>query len=232
MDGKQDLIAGLSHEFRSPLTSIIGFSEILLKNEQGSFTKQEIAYLEGIRRNSLYLFSLVNSILEIARLENKSFERLSLQEIDVGALVHAQVQMIEGQAIKKNISLIEQIPLTLDPMITDKEKLSIILSNFLSNAIKYTKKGKVVVRVIKRMNTNQVERIEVQDTGEGISIEGQKKLFSPFSQTKKEHMTKGFGLGLAIAKSLAELLKAQIVVESRVGKGSTFSLVFGIPLKK
>lgn len=224
MKEQPDILAELSHEFRSPLTSIMGFASLLLQNRDRHLDTAELEYAERIMQNSKYLFELVNSILEYARLEKSSFEKVHLETVDLGALLLKHVQMVEGQALDKGISLIKEIPEGLSPITSDKEKLSIIFSNLLSNAIKFTHEGKVTARIVAKGSTPM--RVEIEDTGEGIDIEGMKGLFEPFSQSKKEHAKKGFGIGLAITKTLADLLRLRIEVKSTPGRGSLFSLYF------
>lgn len=224
---KSDFLAIMSHELRTPLTSIIAFAELLEKAKQGENSKDE-RIAQEIKNNSKILLGMINNILELARLEAGKFE-LYLEPVDFVDVINAVENMITPLAEKKEITLLTKVELEVPVITGDRESLRRIVENLVSNAIKFTpEKGKVEVYVTFDDFEDEVI-INVKDNGIGISKEDQSLIFEKFvqSDTSIYRQYSGSGLGLAVAKELAELHGGWIKVESEEGKGSLFRV--GIP---
>lgn len=224
---KSDFLAIMSHELRTPLTSIIAFAELLEKATQGKNSKDE-RVVQEIKNNSKILLSMISNILELARLETGKFE-LYFEPVDFVDVINAVESMITPLAEKKEISFITKVESEVPVIQGDKEALRRIVENLVSNAIKFTPEdGKVEIQVAFDDYENEII-INVKDNGIGISDEDKPLIFEKFVQSDTSVYRKysGSGLGLAVAKELAELHGGWIKVESDEGKGSLF--IVGIP---
>ena len=214
-------LASMSHELRTPLTSIIGFTETILKGRAGDINEEQENQLNIILNSANHLHELINDILDITKIEVKKLEIRK----DSFNLVEELIKLKETFSIaisEKGLGFFIDSPETLT-IYNDKKRINQILINLIGNAIKFTDKGKISIKV-KRKNEN-IE-ISVKDTGPGIREEDLKKLFKPFSQIIESGKIKdGSGLGLHLSKKLANLLGGDILVKSKFGKGSTFKLV-------
>jgi signal transduction histidine kinase len=215
----------MNHELRTPLTAIIGFSRVLLQGKEGPLTPNAQLYAERIRANGMHLLSLINQILDVAKVEAGRME-LETETVSVDLLVRDTMAMLESTAQAKGIALRGRVPTRVTPIITDAGKLRQILINLIGNAIKFTNEGEVSVTVETDPVSAQPVSISVRDTGIGIPPDRQQKVFEPFEQgdssTRREFG--GTGLGLSIVKAFAELIGAAIEVESELGKGTTFTV--------
>jgi signal transduction histidine kinase len=215
----------MNHELRTPLTAIIGFSRVLLQGKEGPLTPNAQLYAERIRANGMHLLSLINQILDVAKVEAGRME-LETEVVAVEELVRETMAMLESTAHTKGIALSGRVPEVIAPIVTDAGKLKQILINLIGNAIKFTTEGEVSVVVEVDPATSQPVSISVRDTGIGIPLDRQQKVFEPFEQgdssTRREFG--GTGLGLSIVKAFAELIGAAIEVESEVGRGTTFTV--------
>ena len=222
---KSEFMTRMNHELRTPLTAIIGFSKVLLAGKEGPLTPNAQLYAERIRANGLHLLSLINQILDVAKVEAGRME-LETETVAVNLLVWDTMAMLESTAQAKGIALRGQVPDDVAPIVTDAGKLRQILINLIGNAIKFTNQGEVSVTVETDGGTSQPVSISVRDTGIGIAPDRQQKVFEPFAQgdssTRREFG--GTGLGLSIVKAFAELIGAAIEVESELGKGTTFTV--------
>ena len=223
---KSDFLANMSHELRTPLNSIIGFSGILLKNKKGNLQKQDISFLERVLDNGKHLLNLINDILDLSKVEAGRMEVVAAPtHLDV--LVQKIITQFEGQVRDRDVELIAEIPQSMAPIQTDSAKLKQVLINLVGNAVKFTEKGSVTVRVAADPNTHQPIRIDVIDTGIGIPNDKLEEIFDVFRQadstTTRDYG--GTGLGLSISRSLCKLMGYNMQVTSEVGKGSTFSIV-------
>jgi PAS domain S-box-containing protein len=229
---KSEFMTRMNHELRTPLTAIIGFSRVLLAGKEGPLTTNAQLYAERIRANGMHLLSLINQILDVAKVEAGRME-LETETVVVGALVRDTVAMLESTAQAKGIALHSDVPTVVAPIVTDAGKLKQILINLIGNAIKFTSEGEVSVSVEVDAASNYPVSISVRDTGIGIAPDRQQKVFEPFEQgdssTRREFG--GTGLGLAIVKAFSELIGAAIEVESELGRGTTFTvwLPSGVP---
>ena len=222
---KSEFMTRMNHELRTPLTAIIGFSRVLLAGKEGPLTPNAQLYAERIRANGLHLLSLINQILDVAKVEAGRME-LETETVAVDVLVRDTIAMLESTAQTKGIALRSRVPGVVAPIVTDAGKLRQILINLIGNAIKFTDRGEVSVTVETDAVTSQPVSVAVRDTGIGIAPDRQQKVFEPFEQgdssTRREFG--GTGLGLSIVKAFAELIGAGVEVESELGKGTTFTI--------
>lgn len=225
---KSDFLSAMSHELRTPLNSILGFSEVLGGIDQ--LTPQQKRYVQNIQTSGKLLLSMINDILDLAKMESGRME-VHLLEFPIERIVGAQCDMARPLAEKKNIALIEEIPPNLPPVVQDQSRLQQILNNLLSNAIKFTPEGGSVRVTIRREEQQNQLIMIVSDTGVGIAEEDQQKIFEKFRQGSStvtdSVMTReysGTGLGLSIVKEICKLLQGEVTVESRLAVGSSFTV--------
>lgn len=216
---KSAFLANMSHEIRTPLNAIVGFSNLMNTDIELSKAERE-NFTELINTNSDLLLNLINDILDLSRIESGrmsfSFQQYSLNELISTIYQTFQVLMPE------NVELRMQIPEKSISIPTDKFRLTQVITNFLSNAIKFTQKGYILIGYEYREEERHVH-IFVEDTGIGIPKEKQDAVFNRF--TKLDEFAKGTGLGLSICKVIAERFDGYIAVESEIGKGSRFSII-------
>jgi PAS domain S-box-containing protein len=222
---KSEFLANMSHELRTPLNSIIGFSTVVLKGKGKHLPPQEATYLERILDNGKHLLGLINTILDLSKIEAGKVD-LNVTPVDLAALVRETVAQLEGRVVDKKVELKADLPPRIALFPTDADKLKQVLINLVGNAIKFTEKGSVTVRVVVDPKSDVPRRIDVVDTGVGIPKEMFSKIFDAFQQVDSGMSRKyeGTGLGLTISRSLSELLGCRIEVQSEIGKGSVFSV--------
>ncbi len=221
---KDEFLANVSHEFRTPLNSIIGFANLLAKNKEGNLTKKQLNYIEKILKNAKHLLNLINDLLDLSKIEAGRIE-INIRSVDIVKLVKETAESIKPQAEAKSLYLKIDIPQSPIITETDPDRVRQILLNLLSNAVKFTERGGITVRV--ELEGRWI-KIHVIDTGIGIPEDMLDKIFDKFVQGS--YKRGGTGLGLAISKKLAELLGGKITVKSKVGEGSTFTL--WLPLRR
>jgi signal transduction histidine kinase len=173
----------------------------------------------------MHLLSLINQILDVAKVEAGRME-LEPERIAVNDVVRDTIQMLESTAEMKGITLRSEVPSTLATVVTDAAKLRQILINLVGNAVKFTDAGEVCIEVEADARTTRPISITIRDTGIGIPLDRQQKVFEPFEQGESSTRRQfgGTGLGLSIVKAFAELIGAAIEVESTVGKGTAFTI--------
>ena len=222
---KSEFLANMSHELRTPLNAILGFSE-LTRHESG-LTPRQRENLEFVHRNGEHLLSLINDVLDMAKIESG---RQSLQEetVDLPRTLEDAVEMLRPRADTKGMRLAVHLDPALPRHIRcDGRKLRQILINLVSNAVKYSDRGEVRVEARRQGGEgggDPLLLVEVIDQGRGITPEDQARIFEPFFQVGHAGATEGTGLGLPITRQFVELMGGEIAVESTPGEGSRFSV--------
>ncbi len=218
---KTQFLANMSHELRTPLNSIIGFSRVILKGIDGPINQEQEEDLTSIYNNGQHLLRLINEVLDMAKIEAGKME-LAFEIVDLKSTLHGALETIRSLTQEKGLELRAHIEPDLPNIEADAVRLRQILNNLLSNAVKYTDLGFVSLTARKE-GANHV-RITVKDSGIGISQNDFDKLFAAFAQVDSSttRAVGGTGLGLPITKWLVTMHQGSIMVESRVGEGSTF----------
>jgi signal transduction histidine kinase len=219
---KSEFLANVSHELRTPLNAILGYSELITEGVYGSITDEQREAIDGVTESSRNLLVLINQILDLSKVESGKVE-LYVTETPVHDVVNAVVS--EAQAATKDRPYkVRALCPTRVVIKTDAAKVKQILTNLVSNAIKFTEHGSVTVEV--RPADDGGCAIAVRDTGIGIRPEDQQVIFEEFRQVDGSSTRKyaGTGLGLAIARRFALLCGGSLAVESTLGKGATFTL--------
>jgi len=225
---KSEFLATMSHELRTPLNSIIGFAEVLRDEVVGTLSAEQKEYLGDIHGSGQHLLNMINSILDLSKIEAGKLE-LHYEEFQVKEAVNEVLNTITGFSNKKGIRIHINIQADVPSIKGDKVKFKQIMFNLLSNAVKFTpENGRVVINAGLK---NQHIQVAVSDTGIGIKPEDMDKIFEAFRQVDASYARRyeGTGLGLALTKRLIELHGGKIWVISDFGKGSTFT--FTLPLK-
>ncbi len=223
---KSSFVARMSHELRTPLHAIIGFTKLLLHNKSGNLTRFDIDFLERILANAKDQLQLINTILDLSKVEAGRLE-VSLSPASLDSILRDVVNQLEGESQNRNVPIQLKLPKTVRPILTDTTKLKQVLVNLLDNAVKFTQEGKVVLELTVSPVDFQPVQIDVSDTGPGIPSGRLQDIFEPFFQLKAPGSagSPGTGLGLSICRSLCDLLGYRLEVQSIPGKGSTFSVV-------
>jgi len=230
---KQQFLSNMSHEIRTPMNAIIGFTKVLLKTD---FSLRQKEYLQAIKLSGDALIVLINDILDLAKVDagKMAFEQIPFKmAISLSAMLH----LFEPKIREKNIVLIKEyddkIP---EVLVGDPVRLHQIILNLMSNAVKFTNKGKIVVRVrlLSEDEHNVSIEFSVKDTGIGITKEKLGKIFENFQQASSgtSRLYGGTGLGLAIVKQLVEAQGGTIGVASKINEGSTFRFTLNFPKTK
>ncbi len=217
---KSEFLANMSHEIRSPLNAIVGFSQLL---EDAEDAEERHTYAEIIRQNNEQLLHLINDIIDFAKIESNKLT-FSFDKVDVHALCK-EANAAFSFRNKEGIDLIYEDPAIPATVFSDSKRLMQVLSNFLTNAIKFTDKGLITIGYAVQ---NDEVTVSVTDTGTGISPEHCEQIFDRFSRVNESRP--GAGLGLSISKKLMEKLGGKIGVSSELNKGSVFW--FSLPLYK
>lgn len=213
---KSQFIAGMSHEFRTPLTSILGYAELLDKDQSGSNP-----YLLGITKSSNHLLSLVDNLLEHGRVVSDSIEARR-EVINLPNLFDSLRLMFEPLAAQENLHFEVQCQnCSFEDVYSDNVRLRQIIVNLITNAIRYTEKG--WIKLVWQQKSNKLQ-VQVIDSGPGITDKDQQRIFSAFTQLSASAGSQGLGLGLSISRHLTELLGGQLELSSEIGKGSTFTV--------
>jgi signal transduction histidine kinase len=217
---KMELLASVSHEFRSPLHIILGYLELAREGAFGAFPAGLGDALAKITWNAGHLLELVEGFLDLAKLESST---LKTERVDVARLVRALVVDNELLIQSRPIALRAEVAGRLPQVLAEGAKLRVILQNLLTNALKFTEHGEVVV--LADVSRDDAVRIRVRDTGPGIPADARERIFELFQQLHPGDMRKkGVGLGLALARRFARAMGGDLTVESTMGEGSTFTL--------
>ena len=221
---KTKFLSNMSHEFRTPLNSVLALSRLLLDRIDGELTPEQERQVGYIRRSAEGLLELVNDLLDLAKVEAGKVDirpsAFTVSEL-FGGLRGALRPLLTSQAVE----LIFDIPDKVPNLFTDEAKVAQILRNLISNALKFTEQGEVRVTATFDVEGKRVN-FSVRDTGIGIAPQDHARIFEEFSQveTRIQKQVKGTGLGLPLSRSLAELLGGELILESVLGQGSIFTL--------
>ncbi|MEO0837488.1 MAG: ATP-binding protein [Cyanobacteria bacterium J06643_5] len=220
---KSQFLATISHELRTPMNAIIGFSQLLLRPKCGTISKQQKDMLERILNNGKNLLMLVNEVLDYSKLQAGKLE-LKPEVFDLERLVKVTVAEIKSLAEAKQLVLKVDISLQNPTLYNDSLRVRQILNKLLSNAIKFTKNGTIEVKVTEKLS-DTIE-LAVKDTGIGIAAEDIQYIFEPFRQLDQGTNRKfeGTGNGLSIVQALVNMMKGKITVESELGQGTLFRI--------
>lgn len=224
---KSDFLARMSHELRTPLNSVVGFTNVLLKNRSLGLGSRELDYLQRIRQNGLHLLTLINDILDVARIEEGRIQ-VEMGRVEVDELVRQTVDQLEGRTLDTPVRITAEIPDDVLPIRADEARLRQVLVNLVGNGIKFTEQGTVHVEV-RADESGAARAISVSDTGIGIPRDRLVGVFEVFEQVDGgiDRRHAGTGMGLAISRSLCSLMGFDLTVDSRLGRGSTF--IISIP---
>jgi PAS domain S-box-containing protein len=229
---KSLFLANMSHEFRTPLNAILGYTSILLKGVAGPLSSMQRDNLARVDSNGRHLLAIINDILDISRIEAGRMP-LHASEFKLADLIREVMVEVEPLIARARLDLTTEIVADLPVLRTDRAKLKQIVLNLLTNALKFTPEGSVKVSASQRPATAQVA-IEVADSGIGIAEADQAKIFEDFQQADNSSTRTygGAGLGLSICRRLATMLEGQITLESRLGRGSTFTVLIPARVKR
>jgi len=219
---KSEFLAIMSHELRTPLNGVLGLSQLLGQELFGSLNAKQKEYVSCIHSSGEHLLALINDVLDLCKVE-AGREELTLVRLNVKDLCTYCLSIVRDRAVAKQLQLVSEIDPQIDSCIADERRVKQMLLNLLANAIKFTAKGQVSLRV------EQVTRgiaFKVADTGIGIEPAQLKLLFQPFKQldSRLNRQYEGTGLGLSLTRKLARLHGGDVTVRSTVGKGSEFTL--------
>ena len=222
---KSRFIANISHELRTPLTAIIGFTSLLTEGVYGEIPPQQSEALSSIAKSGVHLKNLINDILDLARIESGK-EAASPQPVDIDSALVQVHCLLQQTAAEKGVNLIKESESSSLFLLADPKHLQQILMNLVGNAIKYTKSGGTVEVGSERIDAKV--RVWVKDNGVGMSSSLIKKLFERFSRGDDDYSRgqEGTGIGLAIVHQLVGLNNGMIEIDSVVGEGSVFSVIF------
>src|SRR5262249_10016673 len=219
---KNQFVANMSHELRTPLAAILGYAELIQEGFYGALPEKSLDALTRIRSNGKHLLGLINTALDIAKIESGQFT-LNMSEYAIETVVETVRSATESLAQNKKLALKTEVAKSLPIGLGDEQRLTQVLLNLVGNAIKFTDAGEVLVTA---KAVNGRFNVTVADTGPGIPRAEQMLIFEQFHQVDGS-LTKakgGTGLGLAIAKQIVEMHGGRIWVDSMIGRGSTFQM--------
>lgn len=230
---KSEFLANMSHELRTPLNAIIGFSEVLTERMFGELNDKQMEYLRDIHSSGQHLLTLINDVLDLSKIEAGRME-LDLSSFDLGMLLDNALTLVRERAQRNRLSIALEVGEGLTEWVADARKVKQIVVNLLSNAVKFTPAGGRVRLTARRIETDggAMAEVSVADTGVGIAPEDHATVFDEFRQVGSDYLRKaeGTGLGLSLARRFAQLHGGTLTIESRLGEGSTFTLL--LPLRR
>jgi CheY-like chemotaxis protein/CHASE3 domain sensor protein len=225
---KSEFLANMSHELRTPLNSTLILAKLLADNKDGNLNENQVKYAQTISSAGKDLLTLINDVLDLSRIEAGKID-VSAESVSLESTVDSLVKLFQPQAAERGLQFAAALePGTPDEIRTDPQRLSQILKNLLSNALKFTQEGEIELRIF-RAGPSTVS-FAVRDSGVGIESHQHEVIFEAFRQADGSIHRKygGTGLGLSISRDLAQLLGGTIAVRSTPGKGSTFTLTLPV----
>jgi PAS domain S-box-containing protein len=222
---KSQFLANVSHELRTPLNAIIGYTHLLLEGVSGDLNRPQTEKVGRLEANARHLLSIINDLLDLARIESGKMP-VQLERVVLPELIDEVMTEVEPLIDRATLAVTRHIAPEVPDIHTDRQKVKQIVLNLLSNALKFTPHGSVSIRLDYEPAKEWIS-IAVADSGIGISEENQKTIFEAFQQADSSYARRqgGTGLGLTICRRLATILDGQISLVSRLGEGSTFTLV-------
>jgi|GEM_PF-2547728 len=229
---KSEFLASMSHELRTPLTTILGFSELMKRGKAGKLAEKQERFIDNILTAGTFLLNLINEILDLSKIEAGKID-LIYEKVSLPETIKEILNLIKVKASEKNVLVNMDFDPELGFIEADKLRIKQILFNLLSNAVKFSKDEGGVVTIATKKEVDKAI-ISISDTGIGIKEENIGRLFHKFEQLDPETKQKygGTGLGLAITRHLVELQGGEIKAQSTYGKGSTFTLIVPIEVKR
>ena len=219
---KSQFLANMSHELRTPLNAILGYSELILDNIYGEPSEKMRSVLERVQSNGRHLLGLINAVLDLSKIEAGQLT-LSINDYSLKEVVQSVFVAVESLATTKRLALKVELPAALPPGRGDEQRITQVLLNLVGNAIKFTEAGEVVIAASAE---NGAFTVAVRDTGPGIAVADQTRIFEEFQQADNSTTRSkgGTGLGLAISKRFIEMHGGHILLDSELGRGSTFTI--------
>ena len=225
---KSEFVARMSHELRTPLNAILGFAQLLDNHAGGTLQPSWREWLTRIQQAGWHLLAMINDVLDLSRVEAGTLA-LHDQRIDLRETIEATIGMVEEAAQRRRVTVVRDLSGEAPEVRGDPVRVRQVLINLLSNAVKYNRDGGHVLVCSRALPGPRVE-IEIADTGLGMTAEQVERLFQPFNRLGRERLgVEGTGIGLVIAKRLAELMGGSLQVHSQPGKGSVFTLTLPAP---
>ncbi|QLE54587.1 sensor histidine kinase [Nostoc sp. TCL26-01] len=235
VNANQDKLSQLAHELKHPLTAIIGYSDLFLRQQERQAIKKDtpvnIEHIERVLRNGRHLLRLINDVLELSRYEAGKIQ-FQPAPVDIQELINNVCEMLEPLAAEKNLAIVVDLADAPPEVITDSFQLQQIVTNLVSNAIRYTESG--TISIVCQVVDDHKWAIAVADTGIGIPPKDQAKVFEPYyrvSSKERPYLPDSTGLGLAIVSRLVKLLQGEISLVSEVGVGSTFTVTLPLQIE-
>jgi signal transduction histidine kinase len=219
---KDEFLSRMNHEFRTPLNSIMGFSQILNSETDNPLSKSQKEKVDSIINSGNHILKLVDNILDQKTIEKDTLE-MNFEEISLNRLIEEAFDEVKESASKKRLHIIYETPPDEEIWVSaDQEYLKKVLTHILNNAIKYNRnKGNIGISI--ELNESQIARLKISDSGTGIPLEKQNRIFKPFNSINSTHnYEEGIGLSLSISKALIEMMKGKVSFESQLSKGSKF----------
>jgi PAS domain S-box-containing protein len=229
---KSQFLANMSHEFRTPLNAILGYTSILLQGISGDLTPGQRKALDRIASNGRHLVGIISEILDLSRIEAGRMP-LQISTFTAKQLVEEVLAEMEPIIQRSKLTVSSYVAPDLGPIVSDRQKVKQVVLNLLSNALKFTRQGSVMIRVA-YAETPKMVTIAISDTGIGIDPNDHEKIFEDFQQVDSSVARPygGTGLGLSICRRLATMLGGHLDLESEVGRGSTFILMLASSLRQ
>jgi len=219
---KTDFLSRMSHELRTPLNAVIGFSQLLEMDESDSLNENQKSYLDEIVDGGNLLLTLINELLDLARIEAGNI-KLEIQQVNITPIISDAINLLQPLAHKKHVKLTNKVSDDSLELLVDPLRLKQALINIMANAIKYNNsQGSVIIE--SRIKDDNTMRLLIEDTGFGISEDDQERLFMNFERLEASIAIEGTGIGLAVTRQLIEMMDGKIGVDSTLGEGSTFWL--------